>query len=146
MMIDTKLDNHILQIENELENYDVMEFKNMISSIFLNTILPTKNDLKTLSLVFRICIDYIKDNKNTIRSINTDVIKYFINNNIDNVKVVNFRTVYNVASDTVGFNIIVILKDGTETYCLNEKMPMSELKYYSMEELISKMLILTIEE
>ena len=145
MLIDTNIDNHILQIEKELENYSMIEFKNMISSIFINEIMPSKEELKTLSLVFRICVDSIKDNKNDIQKINTAEIIKFINSTVNNANVLSFKIIYNGASDCISFKIITNLNNSLDTYCLKEKLCIDGIKYYAIDELIDKMLIISMD-
>ena len=145
MLIDTNIDNHILQIEKELENYSMIEFKNMISSIFINEIMPSKEELKTLSLVFRICVDSIKDNKNDIQKINTAEIIKFINSTVNNANVLSFKIIYNGASDCISFKIITNLNNSLDTYCLKERFCIDDIKYYAIDELIDKMLIISMD-
>ena len=145
MLIDTKFDNHILQIEKELEDYDILEFKNMITSIFINEILPTKNDLKTIALIVRVCLDSIKDNIINANNINVNTIMEFINNNIDDANLLSFRVVHNLKSGLIGFKIITNLNSSLDTYCLNEILCIDDIKYYTIDELINKMFIISID-
>lgn len=145
MLIDTKFDNHILQIEKELEDYDILEFKNMITSIFINEILPTKNDLKTIALIVRVCLDSIKDNTINANNINVNTIMEFINNNIDDANLLSFRVVHNLESGLIGFKIITNLNSSLDTYCLNEILCIDDIKYYTIDELINKMFIISID-
>lgn len=145
MLIDTKFDNHILQIEKELEDYDILEFKNMITSIYINEVLPTKDDLKTISLIVRICMDSIKDNIINANNINVDSIVEFINNNIDDANLLSFRVVHNLESGCIGFKIITNLNSSFDTYCLNEKLCIDDIKYYTIDELINKMFIISMD-
>ncbi len=145
MLIDTKFDNHILQIEKELEDYDILEFKNMITSIFINEILPTKNDLKTIALIVRVCLDSIKDNTINANNINVNTIMEFINNNIDDANLLSFRVVHNLESGLIGFKIITNLNSSLDTYCLNEILCIDDIRYYTMDELINKMFIISID-
>lgn len=145
MLIDTKFDNHILQIEKELEDYDILEFKNMITSIFINEVLPTKNDLKTIALIARVCLDSIKDNIINANNINVNTIMEFINNNIDDANLLSFRVVHNLESGLIGFKIITNLNSSLDTYCLNEILCIDDIRYYTMDELINKMFIISID-
>ena len=145
MLINTKFDNHILQIEKELEDYDILEFKNMITSIFINEILPTKNDLKTIALIVRVCLDSIKDNIINANNINVNTIMEFINNNIDDANLLSFRVVHNLESGLIGFKIITNLNSSLDTYCLNEILCIDDIKYYTIDELINKMFIISID-
>ena len=145
MLIDTKIDNHILQIDKELENYDILEFKTTIVSIFNNQIIPTKEDIKILSLVFRICIDYIKDNKNNLFKLETYNLIDYINNIVYKAKLLNFKITYSSKHNMLGFNIIVSLDNDNNTYCLNEKLCIDDIKYYTIEEIISKLIVFSID-
>ena len=126
-------------------DYDILEFKNMISSIFINQILPTKKDLKTISLIVRIYIDAIKDNKVNANNIDTDTIIDLINNNVNDADLLSFRVVHNVSSGCIGFKIITNLKSSLDTYCLNVKLCITDIKYYTIDELINKMFIISID-
>lgn len=147
MLIDTNLDDHLSEINDELKDYDLIEFKNELKSFFMTSILPTKDELKCLSLAFRMCMDFIIENKDKITNGHRDtstIIKY-VNDNIDDVTIDIFRLVYNKESNRLGFNIIVSLNSTTRTYCLNEKININNIKYLTINELVDKMIILYID-
>jgi hypothetical protein len=147
MQINTNLDKHLFDIDIELECFELIEFKNNIKSLFVKTILPTKDELKSLSLVFRIAIDYINQNSEDIKDgyRNTDSIVNYVNDNIYGVKIDIFRLVFNKESSRLGFNIIVSLNESTCTYCLNDKININDVKYLTLDEIIDKMIILSID-
>jgi hypothetical protein len=148
MLINKNIDKHLLDIDKELEKFELLEFKNGIKSLFINSILPSKEQMKILSLTFRIIVDYIIENNEQIKLgfKTTDYIIGYINDNINDVNVDIFRLVYNKESKRIGFNVIISLNESNCTYCLNEKLCIDEVQYYSVDELISKMIILSMDD
>lgn len=134
MLIDVNLDNHILEIDRELESFNYIEFRSRFKSVFGLSVILSKDKLKNLTVILRVCMDYLKDNIDKIKENTYDLTKTidYINHTLDCGDIKKFKVYYDSFTGEITYNIIITLEDTTDEFSINQTMCYDELKYLSI--------------